>query len=136
MGSIRQNRQDNLIKLINEYNTIADLAEAIDRAPSVVSQLKNGRAFGEKMARHIEASLGLADGCMDKPPSRETLGHIDELLDMIKTTFERQQTTLEEKRILAAYRKLPNKKKILALSIIQEMAEKDSLSCGKPTRQD
>jgi len=54
------------------------LAAAIERQPSYISSClaepgKNQKSFGEKFARHIEESLGLAPGALDIPSDRNQM---------------------------------------------------------------
>lgn len=76
-------RRKNMLKLIANFRTQSDFADAVGKPPSYISQIKkgvksNGEAInmGSEFARDIEASLGLAHGWMDvlegeKPTSKD-----------------------------------------------------------------
>lgn len=67
--SITDQRLRNLVAIIDTrfHGNAAALARVIDRRASWVSQAKNRhRRIGERMARHIERSLGLREGSLDK----------------------------------------------------------------------
>lgn len=125
MATIAEIRISNLNQLISEYGSIRALAEAIDRAPSVISQMKNGRSFGEKIARHIEKSLNLPIGYLDSEhPINEK--PLDEILEQIKSMFASQQLTIEEQQLLGVYRKLPVSKRKLVINLLAELDERNS----------
>jgi len=59
-------RRQRLVQLISKYPTQQKLADEIGVTNGYISQLVRGhREIGEKMARKIEAKLGLADGYLD-----------------------------------------------------------------------
>jgi hypothetical protein len=116
-------RINNLNRLIDEYGSMRALAEAINRAPSVVSQMRSGRTFGERLARHTEESLGLPNGYLDSESSETT---IDTLLSKIKEAFELQKISADEKLILTSYRKIPVSKRKLVMNLLNELSEKNS----------
>lgn len=70
----RMHRRNNLQRLIRERadGKQAEFAERIGRSPSYVGQLVRGvGSFGERVARDIEARLGLPAGWLDAPPAEE-----------------------------------------------------------------
>ncbi|WFM72929.1 helix-turn-helix transcriptional regulator [Halomonas sp. CKK8] len=79
---ISDRRRENLRQLLEErfQGKKASLAHAIEREPSYISRCLSDKAhrknIGEDFARHIERSLGLSEGWMDKAP-REPAGGAD-----------------------------------------------------------
>lgn len=63
--NIAEIRHRNLLALLAKEEREADFADKVDSSPSTISQYKNGKPMGGKLARKIEYSLGLADGWMD-----------------------------------------------------------------------
>ncbi len=122
MDLITQTRINNLNCLIAQYGSIKALADAIDRAPAVVSQMRRGRSFGEKLARHIEISLSLSTGYMDTqdPESQST---IDILFAKLKDAIDSQRISPDEMVFLNKYRKVPNLKRKLLMSFLNELCE-------------
>lgn len=87
-----ETRKTNLNRILqNRFKgRIADMARALDRDDAYLWQLLNGdRNAGERIARHIEAKLALAEGSLDSPPGLvleqagspyQTLGPREEML--------------------------------------------------------
>lgn len=78
MKTIAEIRRDNLLLLIAEHGTMANLNEQIGlaRTDATLSQLKNQspdsktgapKAMGDALARKIETALSLETGWMDNP---------------------------------------------------------------------
>lgn len=66
-------RHAHLVLMIEKSGTAQAFAEKVGLAPSYISQLVNnkargGRDIGDKLARKIEAKMGLPKGTMDLPP--------------------------------------------------------------------
>lgn len=60
-------RQQNLHELVARYGSIRALAIAISRSPNQIGEMLNGRRpFGDTVARHIEETLDLEPGYLDK----------------------------------------------------------------------
>lgn len=60
-------RQQNLHELVARYGSIRALAIAISRSPNQIGEMMNGRRpFGDTVARHIEKTLNLEPGYLDK----------------------------------------------------------------------
>ncbi len=104
-----------------QYGSITSLADAIDRAPSVVSQMRRGR-FGEKLARHIEASLSLPVGYMDTQ-NAESDTTVDILFSKLKQAFDAQKISSDELMFLNKFRKVPTPKRKLLMSFLNELCE-------------
>lgn len=66
-GEIRRERLRRICDAAPFKGNQTKLADAISRAPNLVSRMLLGKGFGERMARHIEASLGLEPYALDKP---------------------------------------------------------------------
>ncbi len=67
MIEINKTRIANLLKIRERFNSNAELAQAIDRAPQQLNDmLKGKKSFGTKIARHIEATLKLPAGFLDE----------------------------------------------------------------------
>lgn len=68
-------RNKNLRWLIDQHGGTAAFAEVIGKQQVQVSQLKGGKPMGDRLAREIEAAMGVASGWLDTPrwpdPSRE-----------------------------------------------------------------
>jgi hypothetical protein len=65
---ITEIRRANLARLVNQAGTQRKLAEQTDSDALHVSQMMTGRRnMGDKVARRIEAKLGLPHGWMDAP---------------------------------------------------------------------
>jgi transcriptional regulator with XRE-family HTH domain len=67
-------RHAHLVLMIEKSGTAQAFAERVGLAPSYISQLVNnktpgGRGIGDKLARKIEAKLGMPKGAMDLPPA-------------------------------------------------------------------
>jgi hypothetical protein len=80
MKTAEENRRAWLDKLIQEYGSIANLNNKLDRdrTDATLSQIKNQsahhktgkpRAMGSDIARDIEVKLGLERGALDYPPN-------------------------------------------------------------------
>jgi hypothetical protein len=69
LADIRRRRFALLLEERAQGN-ISELGRLIDRSPSLTHDLLSGRkSFGEKIARQIEARLGLGDGDLDREES-------------------------------------------------------------------
>lgn len=76
---IKEVRRVNLQRLIADYESQQALADAVDLTPAVFSQIINKRRnMGEKMARKVEARLGLVNGWLDRQ-QREEESNVREL---------------------------------------------------------
>ena len=77
---VKEIRLNNLNKLINEFGSINELANAINSSPSYISQLKNGsgnKSMGDKYARNIEVAIKKPHGWMDKDHDSDPFSHFD-----------------------------------------------------------
>jgi hypothetical protein len=121
--SIKEIRHINLLKLLEQYRSNKALAEAIERDSSFVSQLKNNYAFGDDIARHIEASLKLPLNYMDNQhntPVSESEAinyHLSQALELSKQL----RLTCEEIDVLKIFRSLDNEKKKVVKNTLHAM---------------
>lgn len=100
IGSIRRN---NMLKLIANFRTQSDFAEAVDKPASYISQIKKGFksngdtiSMGSEFARDVEAAMGLDHGWMDVYHAHE--GEIEQDLIMNgiidpKSSWDKYQET-------------------------------------------
>ena len=125
MNTIKEIRIKNLKSLISSHGTIAALADAIGKAPAVVSQMHTGRYFGEKSARDIERALNLPFGYMDNEQFDETANPIDLLLEQIKNLFESNQLERFEKKLIIGFRRLSKQEKKTVLNLVNSLSNKN-----------
>ena len=60
-------RRANLTALVERYGSITALAVAVSRSPNQIGDMVRGyKPMGEQISRHIENTLGLDNGIMDK----------------------------------------------------------------------
>lgn len=111
MKSIREIRKDNLELLIEQYGSIKNLSEHLDKAPALLSQIRCGRVgMGEKLSREIEAKLSLVDYFLDQ--DRTILEDpVEELINNVRQQVEELRLNTDEKLVLNSYRKLSNHQK-------------------------
>lgn len=116
---IKAIRLSNLIKLISNEESQEAFSRKVDIEPSYLSQIKNPnnpKNLGEKLARKIEASLGLEKGWMDQLHDGDVPEKIsdnsmtmDELEHEMLTLMHSQ--TLKQKAILLEIAKTLTKAK-------------------------
>lgn len=75
MSSIHETRRENLKKLIEKFSkTNKEFSVKVNKTPQQISQILSGtRNMGEKIARDIEARIGLERGYFDIDHNVETL---------------------------------------------------------------
>lgn len=117
---IKEIRVENLLKVLEDYDTLNDFAEAIDRAPAVASQVKGGR-FGDRMARHIESKLGLSKGYFDERHNKEG-DEFDELLKKAKSLYDSAKLTAQEKKLVSKFREIDPSKQKLVLDMLNGLS--------------
>jgi hypothetical protein len=103
-------RRQNLKKLLQDRyaGKIADMARAIDRDDAYLWQLLNAdRNVGERVARHIESKLGLANGTLDQ-------------VDMVTS----ETLTPDELEMLQKYRRASPRWR-LSLRLLAEVRDED-----------
>lgn len=101
MQTVSETRRVRLSMLVKAHNnSLAELNEALglDRTDSTLSQIrtqakhsKTGkpRVMGDDLARKIEATLGLAEGWMDTPPTYIELQGEDDPLSKAMLVLEK-----------------------------------------------
>lgn len=112
----------NLELLLHQYGTVKSLAMAIDRAPAVVSQMRTGRSFGVRIARHVEGAPGLPEGFLDTY-NHGSVPPYEALLAQLHAILKSGEISTEEKSLLRYYRKLSRTKKKVLLSLAEEMSD-------------
>ena len=119
--TVKETRVANGKRLIGNYGTKAAFAEAIDREPSVVSQMAAGR-LGDRLCRHIEKMLQLPTGYMDT--HHEDGGHsqFEYHLQQLQALYDQRALTPEEHRLISLYRALPDKKQKAVIQVAVNMA--------------
>lgn len=68
VSTYKENRRENLIALERKFGSLEALSDAVNVSASYLSQMKNTRHMGDKIARRFERKLGLPAGSMDTPP--------------------------------------------------------------------
>ena len=68
MSTYKENRRDNLVALERKFGSLEALSDAVGVSASYLSQMKNTRHMGDRVARRFEQKLGLPKGAMDQPP--------------------------------------------------------------------
>lgn len=106
MKTVKEIRIENLKSLISSHGSLAALADAIGKAPAVVSQMHTGRYFGEKSARDIERALNLPLGYMDNESPDEGANPLDSLLNQIRELYEGSHLGRSQKQLVNGFRKL------------------------------
>jgi hypothetical protein len=116
-------RRSRLALLINEYGTIAALAQKLDRQPSQVSQWKNAsidtktkrrRAMTSDTARWIEVQTGKPSGWMDQPVLEKQAFSVKQE----SASYGITKLTADEKLLLDWFRKKNDEEKSYFLSFI------------------
>ncbi|EBB2318876.1 helix-turn-helix domain-containing protein [Salmonella enterica] len=91
----------------------AAFAERCGLAASVISQLVNGhRNLGDAISRRIEKSLSVKKGWLDVP-------HGESTDDLDYDNGDRPYISLDEKRVVELFRKLPESEKTNIISQLQ-----------------
>ena len=73
MSTYKENRRENLVALEKRFGSLEALSDAVEVSASYLSQMKNTRHMGDKVARRFERKLGLPAGAMDQPPGAATV---------------------------------------------------------------
>ena len=68
MSSYKEHRRANLMALEKKFGSLEALSDAVEVSASYLSQMKNNRHMGDKVARRFEQKLGLPKLSMDQPP--------------------------------------------------------------------
>lgn len=89
MKTCKEIRHENLLFLINRFDTIQALADKLGKSHAQVSQLKNKstnsatgkvRGIGDEQAREIELKLGLEVGWLDHQHAPGEITHLNTIL--------------------------------------------------------
>jgi len=120
MAGVKSTRVRNLNRLIEDHGGVAALADAVDRAASLVSQIRNGHAFGDKLARHIEESLSLPVGYLDVDHA-PNLTSVDELLSQLRNAFAANNLSPPEQTLIRAFRRIGSAKQKVVIRLVSEM---------------
>ena len=124
MKTIKEIRIENLKSLISSHGSIAALADAIGKAPAVVSQMHTGRYFGEKSARDIERALNLPLGYMDNESTDDLVNPLDSLLNQIKALCEASHLERSEKQLINGFRKLDKSEQKTVINLVNSLSSK------------
>lgn len=118
-------RRSRLMLLIEEYGSVAALAQKLDRQPAQVSQWKNAsidpktnkpRYMKSETARRIESCTGKPDGWMDQPiTAQQNLAKQEKVNYLSNNT---QNLTDDEIQLISWYRKKSNEERLHFLSIL------------------
>lgn len=120
---IEEIRRARLLLLINEYGTIAALAQRLDRQPAQVSQWKNAsidnkskkpRTMKSDTARWIEDKTGKPTGWMDQPVKKQQPHEAKQNV----ANYPDVKLTHEEKLLLDWFRKKDDDEKAYFLNFI------------------
>ena len=127
---IEEIRRARLLLLINEYGTIAALAQRLDRQPAQVSQWKNAsidnkskkpRTMKSDTARWIEEKTGKPSGWMDQPVrQRQSYG-----AEQRAASYSDAKLTPEELLLLDWFRKKSDEEKAYFLGFIGIIKQSD-----------
>jgi hypothetical protein len=120
---IEEIRRYRLQLLIDEYGSIAALAQKLDRQPAQVSQWKNAsidpktnkpRHMKSDTARRIEACTGKPDGWMDQP-----FNNTPKTLQQERSEYLHESSLTEDESLLIAwYRSKSTEEKTHVLSLL------------------
>ncbi len=123
MKTINEIRVENINFLTRERGSVKRVAEISGKSRSLISQIKSGHSFGDKLARELEQALALEEGWFDNPRAEETTVSPLEAITVIKSYIESTNFTVEEKSLVSRFRLLNQKEKNLVLNLIQSIEE-------------
>lgn len=124
MKTIKELRIDNFNAIAAKYASLNDLATILGKPPALLSQIRSGDSFGDKLARDIEVKLDLPIGWFDNDHEETT--SVSKALALIKNEIERNHISDEERKLLLNFRKLNEKEKSLLIGMAQSLMTRSS----------
>lgn len=116
---IKEIRVENLLRVLEDYDSLDDFAADINLGPAVAGQINIG-PFSDRMARLIESKLGLYEGYLDIR-HHESSKESAELLDEVKLAYKSEKLTPQEQKVVDKFREIDRSKQNLLIDMLAAM---------------